>query len=109
MTWKNKLGKTLQTQKNLAIFDLTEKWLQDFAEIPYERWSMTNETHPVDKIYFFKDQSLILQTDTLESTILFWLDYEQQKLLESIGKEISTNLRGHNVSVHIEQNLVIDE
>lgn len=104
MTWKNKLGKTLQAQENLAIFDFTEEWLQDFREIPFDWWNQTSETHPVEKIYCFKDQSLILRTNTLESTILFWLDYEQQKLLESIDKEVSTNLPERNIKIRIEKN-----
>lgn len=103
INWNNQLGETLQLIQDISVFEYDQRIGNELAQVKFSYWNKTSAQYPIEEIFFFKKEQLLLIADTLESILTFpELDNKQLQSLKAIDKRINQNLliiNGYTVKI----------
>jgi len=71
-SFRNKLGKLLQSEESLLVFDYHDEMKTLINQTPFHQWTATNDDIGIDDIYFFKNDLLLMSITAHESQIVFY-------------------------------------
>jgi hypothetical protein len=91
--WVTPSGKLIKSSYSLALFPYNKSVQEQFEKVKFNSWNITSEYYPCEKLFFFREEELVLHADSLESTLIFpKLTTNQIALLKSLDPRIAPNL-----------------
>jgi hypothetical protein len=97
--WELASGKVIKSSYSLALFHYDKSVQEQFEKVEFHQWNLTSNDFPYEKIFFFRDEQIILQVDSLESILTFQkLSPNQVALLKSLDPRIAPNLHERSTS-----------
>jgi hypothetical protein len=91
--WELASGKVIKSIYSLALFHYDKSLQEQFENVEFRQWNLTSDSFPYEKLFFFRDEQIILQADSLESILMFpKLSTNQVALLKSLDTRIAPNL-----------------
>lgn len=60
------------SRQSLAVFELCPQAVQRLLRTKFYSWTVTSDTYPADRLYFFDNSELLLEAEPYEGTLMFY-------------------------------------